>query len=366
MQKLKNEQAALYKKTARDLPLTQIGVEGGQINSIYFDNRFSIQQQIEFPSVYVRSALALEKEYESLMHESDYRRALVMFEIRSLVYRIRIMRQQEVYLRESHALWDTQASKAKLREQSGETGLMEKMQTGSQQFELMYERERNRAELYAAEQSLMLLTGYTEIPDLSSLPLIASFSAQPDSMVEEQHPLLQSLQKQMEQSQWLEKKEQARRLPALGLSFSDMSMKGVGADDVRYGPSQRFRSAQLSIGIPIFNTAQKHRVGIAKKETERRRLERETERRKMMQRLGVLVRRYRELSQICLQEYEPMMAQTALMNDLAKQQFDAGSINMSEYLLLLRQSLNTRLQLLDMVSKLNQVIFEYQLLKNKP
>jgi len=365
IQKLRNEQATLQKKTARDIPVTQISTELGQINSIYYDNRFSVQQQIEFPTVYIRSALALEKEYESVMHQSDYRRALVQYEIRNMVYRIRLLRQQEQFLQEGAKLWDAQTEKASLREQRGETGMMEKMLIGNQLFELHYEQEKNRNERYETEQKLMLLTGMRELPDLSELPLIANIPSVMDSLIEAQHPLLLSLEKQMEQSEWLEKKEQAKRLPILGFSVSDMSMQGVGADDIRYGAGQRFRSAQLSLGIPLFNTAQKQRASIAKKETEQWRLAREHERRKMAQRLGVLVRRCRELSSLYNQQYEALLTQTALMIKLGQQQYEAGIINMSDYLLLSRQSLNTRLQLLDMLSNLNQVIFEYQLLKNK-
>jgi cobalt-zinc-cadmium resistance protein CzcA len=341
-----------------------VGGEYGQINSIFLDNRFSIQQQMEFPLVYRRSALALEKEYEALMKGHEYERALIKYEIRLWVYRLCVLKERQKWLDENAALWRMHKEKATLRANLGESAALEPLLAEQQQFELSYETEQNLANIREAEQKLFLLCGIREIPELSSLGLHPEFPAGMDTVLPEQHSLLKHYELLSMQYQWEASKEKAKRLPSLGISVADMSMKGTGADDVKYSGSQRFRSAQLSLGIPLFNRNTFRKQHIADIESKKYTLMKEQEKKKMVLRLKELSERYSSLRFEFDERSKTMIPNTRKMSELAEQQFRSGSISMSEYVLMMRQSLNTHRQFLEMTERLNQVIFEYELLHN--
>lgn len=365
MQRLSEGKGALMKQTAWDLPATQISGEYGRLNSIYSDNRFSIQQQMEFPLVYLRSAAALEKEHEALMKEHEYRRALVRYEVRMWVYRLKMLQRKQALLSEHLRLWKFNKDKAELRAASGETSGMEEMLAAQQQFELNFENERNEAALRSAEQYLLLLTGLSTLPSIEALPLHPELPFSFDTLLNEQHPLLLKLTLESEQLDFEARKQKARQLPSLGFSFSDMSMIGTGADEIRYNSDQRFRSAQLSLGLPLFNRNASRRSRLAQLESKQKLLLRDQEKRKMELRLKELFARYRVLSEEFKLRNTEMLPEAERMSALAEKQFQSGSISMSEYILIMRQVLNAQSQFMEMTEILNQVIFEYQLLKNK-
>ncbi|MEP6844520.1 MAG: CusA/CzcA family heavy metal efflux RND transporter, partial [Panacibacter sp.] len=64
-EKINAEYFQKLKGTAWNLPQTSVGLEYGQINSYYNDNRFAVSQSIKFPTVYTRQKNLYEEEWKT-------------------------------------------------------------------------------------------------------------------------------------------------------------------------------------------------------------------------------------------------------------------------------------------------------------
>src|SRR5574343_648760 len=85
-----------------------------------------------------------------------------------------------------------------------------------------------------------------------------------DTAVLMQHPELRVAAAQVAISRQTTQVEQSKLLPEFSLGYSNGSIRGVGADEIKYDALHRFSSFQLGAAIPIFNKAQKARVRSAR------------------------------------------------------------------------------------------------------
>ncbi len=78
------------------------------------------------------------------------------------------------------------------------------------------------------------------------------------------HPFVKLSEQQTQLSRVKIKLERSKLLPDVSLMYNNMSMRGVGADNVNYTQSTRFQSAQVALGIPLFFGSTKARISSAK------------------------------------------------------------------------------------------------------
>src|SRR5690606_15453604 len=79
-----------------------------------------------------------------------------------------------------------------------------------------------------------------------------------------QHPSIKIIVQQQKTALLDQKLERARFLPDINVGYSNMSMRGIGADNVNYNSSTRFQSVQVALGIPIFFGSQKGKLNAAR------------------------------------------------------------------------------------------------------
>lgn len=137
-----------------------------------------------------------------------------------------------------------------------------------------------------------------------------------------------------------------------------MSMRGMGANDKSYTASQRFHSAQIGIGVPIFAGAQKARINSAKVS---------------MQIAGQSytagVQNLKTHYQSLVVEHQKFLATAAyyettalknagLITKAANEQLANGSINYLEWAQLVNQAAAIRIQYADAVYNLNNTAIQ--------
>ncbi|HPW86595.1 MAG TPA: efflux RND transporter permease subunit, partial [Chitinophagales bacterium] len=122
---------AAYQKeliqTANNLPPVSISSELGQVNSIYFDAKFSISQSFSFPTVYTRQKSVLKETWKQseLMTNSDI--AQLRKNVAEVFYTYLYLLKKEELLRRHDSLYKIFLEKSVLRFYNGESNLMEKL-----------------------------------------------------------------------------------------------------------------------------------------------------------------------------------------------------------------------------------------------
>ncbi len=181
----------------------------------------------------------------------------------------------------------------------------------------------------------------------------------------EGHPLLNMLQQQKEIAKANTLLEKSKLLPDLMIGVSNMSMKGMGPDNVLYGASSRFTSASIGVGIPVFAGSQKARVNAAK--ASERIMENHYQ-----QQLQLLESQYQSAwvqyrSNLQAVDYYEKTAvpNAAVIINTANKQFSGGEINYLDWVMLTNQATSIQNNYLDAVKMLNESIFSINYLLSK-
>jgi cobalt-zinc-cadmium resistance protein CzcA len=196
----------------------------------------------------------------------------------------------------------------------------------------------------------------TQLLSLSSVDENKSFEKHPSLLIFKQQQLNTALKIQLEKS---------NLLPALQLGYNNMSIRGIGADDINYSSSKRFQSVYAGIGIPVFFGAQKAKINAEKlqllqseNEYKNKALFLENEYKKALQQYQHNLQKVNYFEKEANQIGADMLISTM-------QQYQSGNINYLEWALLQNQILSIKTEYLNAVKELNYSIIELNYLNNK-
>jgi len=355
-EKLRSTYHEKLSNTSGVIPQTSFTAEIGQLNSAYTDTRFGISQSISFPTVYSKQRKVNEEEWKTAvlsvsLKEEEIKRAVTHF-----FYAMLLLKEKEKLLLAVDSAYTAWIEKADRRYALGESNVLEKTTATIQLGEVQRQLSSLQQEMEVVRIQLQLLLN----APLPLEPYAASFKMEDaflaDSSLLLRHPQIQLAMQQKTTAAAMTGLEKAKRLPELSLSYFNTSMQGTGADDLYYSSSKRFSAAQIGVGIPIFQHAQKVKAEalqvnevIAGNNLEQGKKE-----------LSAAYRQthlqYLNNLQI-VESYESSTLQDAkLIRVTADHQFERGEIGFLEWIMLMSQVITVRTQYLDACASLNDSI----------
>lgn len=258
---LSKQRALQATKTAYELSKTNFGVEYGQINSVYFDNRFTIAQGISFPTVYTRQRTMLNAYAAAANSQGLLKMAELKKEFMLLYRELQISEQRLRLLQHSDSLFFQMKARSDNRFSRGEANLTEALSIENQYLQISTQKQSLEADVNAMQLQLQVLLNTKKKYIATSLPPVQSIELlKADSSSLAAHPQVLLAANQLQLGLAGLKAERAKLLPDFMVSYSNMSMRGTGADNVSYTGSSRFQSAQLGLALPIFCRAQKAKL----------------------------------------------------------------------------------------------------------
>ncbi|MFN5425717.1 MAG: hypothetical protein ACK5A2_10095, partial [Bacteroidota bacterium] len=107
---IKNDQLrAIYQQklieTAVQLPPLQVSAEVGRFNSAFIDNRLSIGQSIQFPTVYARQKDLLKEEWKQSILQVAVRESMLKRDVAFAYYQLIYLRQKKDLLQYADSLY---------------------------------------------------------------------------------------------------------------------------------------------------------------------------------------------------------------------------------------------------------------------
>ena len=191
------------------------------------------------------------------------------------------------------------------------------------------------------------------------------FSATLDTSLVSKHPTIQILQQQKNVSLVNTQLQKSKLFPDLHIAYNNMSIQGMGADNVLYSKSTRFSSVQFGVGVPLFFGSQSEKIKSAKLSS----LISENN-------FNMGLQNLKTEYQIAFKKYETELAtvkyfeESALQNantitQTANLQFANGDINYLEWTMLINNAINIQSNYTDAVNDLNQTIIQLNFLTSK-
>ncbi len=266
---VKNERLiADYQKKLRatvvDIPQTNFTGEYGQINSIFNDTKFGINQSLNFPTVYTKKRLLQQENYKNYLLNVAVKEAELKKQVSEAYVTLVYLKQKQKILLKNDTIYSIFLQNANLKFIKGESNIIERASAETQigQITIQVNELQNEIEIVQLQFQLLLNSSTVFVPAGESLKM--EFSGTADVSGISVHPQIKMLQQQKQVSLVNTRVEKSKLLPDLVLGYNNQSIQGVGADNLLYSKSSRFSSVHIGVGLPLFFGSQKARINSAK------------------------------------------------------------------------------------------------------
>jgi len=364
-EKLNAEYQQKLKASAIDIPQTNLTGEYGQINSFYKDTKFGISQSISFPTVYSKQKSLQNETYKSSVLNIAVKEAELKKQVSEVFYLLVYLQEKQKILLQNDSVYASFLEKANLRFTKGETNVLEKTTAETQRghIAIQLNQLKNDIEILQLQFQLLLNTSIVLIPSADNPKMV--FAASLDTSAISKHPTLQVLKQQKQISLVNTQLEKSKLLPNLNIGYSNMSIQGMGADNLFYNSSTRFNSVQFGLGVPLFFGSQKAKINSSKTLE----LINENNYQNGLQTLNAEYQKAFKQYQTQLQTVK-YFEETALQNantitKTANQQFANGGINYLEWTMLINNAASIQSNYTDAIKDLNQSIIQLNYLTSK-
>jgi cobalt-zinc-cadmium resistance protein CzcA len=264
---LNTEQQTALKRTAFEIPKTDVSLLYGQYNSIQNnDNNITISQTIPFPTVFARQHAM----NNMLVRQSELRaqltRSEVTFQVKKVVNKLMYLKARQKVLVTQDSILVHLVKVADVQYRVGESTLLGKTIAETQRVEMRNYATRNEADIQTTIGYLQLLTQAPEISGVSgdleklgeSLDIDSiNVSINPTTALAKQSVIVASHQKKV---------EAARMFPDLRFGYFNQTLIGfqnVKGQEIYYGSDKRFQGFQLGISFPLLFAPHSARIKAA-------------------------------------------------------------------------------------------------------
>ncbi|MFN8117005.1 MAG: CusA/CzcA family heavy metal efflux RND transporter [Bacteroidia bacterium] len=364
-EKLKSDYQKKIIKTAASIPQTNVMAEYGQINSAFYDNRLSVNQSFNFPTVYINQKRLLNEEWKSSVLTIALKEADTKKLVREIFYTYLYLKNKEHLLLKNDSIYAKFLEKANLRFTKGESNVLEKTTAESQRGEIAIQLKQLQQDIEITQLQFGLLLNTTTrfIPNEANTKLELAISL--DSSVVNQHPYLKIIEQQKKISGINRKLERSKFLPDINLGYNNMTMKGTGSDNITYDYSNRFQSIQIGLGIPLFFDSQKAKLNASKINQNISDNNYLLEKNALKNQYQALLNRYQTQSETVKYYENSALNNAKLISETADKQFINGDINYLDWVMLTNQAISIQSNYLDAIKNLNETIIQINYLITK-
>lgn len=360
-QQLQIEYQKSLLKTAYNLPKTNFSFEYGQLNSIYQDNRLSVTQNINSPTVYAKQKQLQHNQIEQEKLKSEVLKKEITRKVSEAFYQLAYLYQKRSLLQKTDTLLNEVNQRIQLKYAKGDANTLEKTTAELQKSTIQMQLQDVENEVHNARKTFQywLNTSQNYIPEPISWANIPVLSPQ-DTTTLYTHAEMQVLQQSLRTAQAKITLEKHKFLPDLYAGLFTQTLQGIGADDKLYTRNTRFTSFQIGIGIPIFYSAQKASLNSAKIQYRITQQEYNIGVRMLQNQYSIALNNYQQtLNKIRTWE-ENLLPKSKILLNQANQQLEIGAINYTEWAVLVQNAIEMQLKHLQDIKTLYHYLTELQ------
>lgn len=371
MQAVRKE-SAYWKQLQRgsfDPSKTQLGGEYGGINSIKNDTRFFISQSFSLPVVYQRQQALYNMQEITQQRLADWKQSELDREIKKVFYQLADWLERKKLLQRLDSVYSRFQQSAALRLKAGESNILEKTTADAQLQQLNLQRQQLEADISILQQRLqwLLNTDSLLLPGYSSLKMTPALLF--DSAALAAHPQVNYARSEINAAIAQTAAEKAKLSPDITVGYGNQSIIGYqsvdGVNQQYYGAGKRFHIVNLSLGIPLFNSAARARIRASRVKEDIARINTASVEQTIKSNLLQLQQEYKK-QELALQYYEQTgLQQAELIINSSRLSFQNGEISYLEWTALMNNAVSIQLNYLDAVRQYNQTIIELEYLTGK-
>ena len=264
--KLNIERQEQMKTTAFEVPKTEISGTFGQLNSVSFDESFSISQQFN-PALFKARKQLLNESLTSSKIESEVAEQELKFNIRAMWNEVAYYKSLYSTLLSQDSLLERFATNAARRYEVGEANLLEKTTAEMVSAQSKNDLLKTKTMIENSSLKILLLLNADQVFVLTDTEIKpVEFLLNSDSSNLVNNPILQLVLQEVEVAKGSRKTQKAEAFPDITAGYFIQSMQGeqeVNGELVYYNNTPQFHGFSIGLSIPIFYGAQKSKVEMA-------------------------------------------------------------------------------------------------------
>ncbi len=269
---LETSRQMTLKKTAFDLPKTDVSLMYGQYNSIQKgDNNLTLTQGIPFPTLFGKQSGLNKAMITSAVLKENISKNELTFQVKQVFNQLLYLKLRQQSLVQQDSLLSDLLRIANVQYKAGESTLLAKTSAETQLFEIQNQKARNEADIEIALSHLQLLCQLPSLSDVQgSLENFITVS-EIDSTTINQNPSLAYTRQQIEVANWQRKVEAAKALPDLRVGYFNQTLIGtqnINGQDQYFGSNKRFQGFQVGVSLPLWFAPHTARIKAASIATE--------------------------------------------------------------------------------------------------
>ncbi|WP_316738913.1 CusA/CzcA family heavy metal efflux RND transporter [Pedobacter aquatilis] len=340
-------------KTATTIAPLSLNGEYGKYNSDFTDNKISVIQGFNLPSVYARQKDKLLSEWKSTVLQQDLNKVELTRLCSRIFYDLLVLKEVQKTYKQADSNYSKLQQLATLRLKSGESNLLEKANADNQLMQISTKLKQLSIEENLLQQQFSFLLNSNNIfsPKADDLKSALKFS---DTLTLKNHPEIKLRLQDEQTASVATKVEQSKLLPEINLGYNSTTLQ----DGIKYGTDNRFQSVQVGLSIPLLGGAQRNRVKSAKVYEEFAKAETDLKSKQLSSHLKATYQQYQQ-QLLLIDELENKGLKTAAdINKTLASQLRNGAINYLEYTLLNNETISIKEKYFDAIKQLNTTIIE--------
>lgn len=257
------------KRTATELPKTNIDLMYGQYNSIAKnDNNYTITQVIPFPTVFGSQASLGKASVRAAELKKTITENELILHVKQAYYQLLYLKEEKKLLQRQDTIFQQAARAASLRYKTGEGTLLEKTAIETHANEMQNLLFQNTADQSIASRQLQALMSVEQPVDIAEDGLQQRLVDETlDSTAIINSTSLAYLRQQVEIANRKKQVETAKALPEFMVGYFNQTLIGnqtVNNQDVYFGSNKRFQGFIVGVNIPLWYGPYAARINAAK------------------------------------------------------------------------------------------------------
>ncbi|NIG57513.1 CusA/CzcA family heavy metal efflux RND transporter [Chitinophaga sp. Cy-1792] len=348
------------KKSSLDIDKTNVAFEYGKINSAANDNRFSVSQGVQFPTVYKRQRSLNMTNIELSKTNTLQREQDVKAMVKQLYYAILVMQHREQLLLQADSMYAVFLQKASLRFKVGDTDILEKSTAENQRQQIANQLTALRTDYAVALNQFRMLLNEPVVVVPEQDTIIYHLPQLPDSSAVAHTPQMQLQEKLVTRSEQEYKLEKSKMLPNLNLGYNNMSIIGyqdVSGQNKYFGSGDRFSSFSVGVGVPLLTIGQRSRIKASNIMMQQQQREMDATRMLLSTELQNALEQYNRNTEL-LKSYEQVTLKNAeQIIAAAYKRMLTGEIGYLDWVILINQALDMKGNYFNTIEQLNNAAF---------
>ncbi len=352
-----------------ETPLTQVGVEYGNINSFKNDTRFFANQTFLMPSVYKRQRNYYAAQEIGTKEFEKMKLIELQRELRFLYFDMCDMLDRYNYMQQLDSVWAKAVKAAALRVSAGESAQLEMTNAEMQWQQWQLQQKQVLSDLKMAQHQLSYLL---QVPE-PLLPVIKKdkkyLPSLTDTSVWSDHPILKWQKQQEAVATAQTAMERSKLNPDISIGYSNLSIVGWQSPDgiaqKYYGSGDRFSMFSLSMGIPLFTKAVRAKVKASQLMEEKSRAQTSLSGAQLKSQLLQVTEQYKQ-QQESIRYFENVgLKQADLVIKQAGLGYTKGDLSYLEWSQAIQQSIQVQIGYFEALRALNRTAIEIEFLNGK-